>query len=989
MKKKRILSLILCLSLFCSLIVPASSAYADQPGDSGMQVSKTAEANPDGTYTITLEAYATGSQVTSTITEDVPTDIILVLDQSGSMEDDIGQVQYTAYTGNNTQNKSNYEKRHNGGSANLWHKLSDGSFVSVSVTLQQTITYNKITKGRNDNGFSGYTNYWENRNNLYTYVNGEIKKVIYTRERDWVWENWNCKYALEDGTILNQNNEGSRYSPTFQNTDDGYLYLGVVSEDQNVYTYTYTDATGAVQTIGMSTGASTKFTPAFYRRSTSTSGGGSRLNALKNAVTAFSNAVAAKAAGADGDINNTADNIDHRIAVVGFANGYGYNYTTYNYSNTEVFVGSNQYKYGTAAQGQYRNAFQSMNTSAGVSNVNASIGALDADGGTLTNLGLEMANGIFAENPITDGEKRNRVVVLFTDGVPGWSGFESNTANAAISQASTAKNTYGATVYSIGIFSGADASSQGNQNGDETEKANWFMQQVSSNNGAPRWPSYYLSAGDADSLNSIFQQISNNITTGGSSTTLGSETVIKDIISPYFTLPAGALPSDIHLDTYACTGKNGDTYTWSSTSGGNGGATATLSDDQVSVTGFDFSENWCGTETGTDGSVTYRGKKLVITFTVDPKPGFLGGNGVATNDNAGVYENGSATTPVITFEQPTVDVPIQDVTVTAEDKNVYLLGDVTADDLKNGATVMVGDIPLDLSNAEQNYGLEDWQTAFVDITVTVKDKDGNTISPDGLKDLTADTTYTIEVTVAPKNEGSVTQKTGNAPGKINVFKPELTFKDSEGYYGAEVPELSGNLTKTEWKHGTTLDTAVTMIGAKPELGFTYTPEAGKIDNNKINTKQDIGVDVAVKIGNADVTNQTTFLHTACTGQTCTLPDGMKFLIHVKTCTLTIKKTGGADNESYVFDVLKDGTKYSEVTIWGNGTEELVELPVGTYTIQENTGWSWRYTPAYGDGATLNATNPNGSITCTNKSNDKIYWLNGFSQVVRNIFGVSH
>lgn len=988
MKKKRILSLILCLSLFCSLIVPASSAYADQPGDSGMQVSKTAEANPDGTYTITLEAYATGSQVTSTITEDVPTDIILVLDQSGSMEDDIGQVQYTAYTGNNTQNKSNYEKRHNGGSANLWHKLSDGSFVSVSVTLQQTITYNKITKGRNDNGFSGYTNYWENRNNLYTYVNGEIKKVIYTRERDWVWENWNCKYALEDGTILNQNNEGSRYSPTFQNTDDGYLYLGVVSEDQNVYTYTYTDATGAVQTIGMSTGASTKFTPAFYRRSTSTSGGGSRLNALKNAVTAFSNAVAAKAAGADGDINNTADNIDHRIAVVGFANGYGYNYTTYNYSNTEVFVGSNQYKYGTAAQGQYRNAFQSMNTSAGVSNVNASIGALDADGGTLTNLGLEMANGIFAANPIADGEKRNRVIVLFTDGVPGWSGFDSGTANAAISQASTAKNTYGATVYSIGIFSGADASNAGNPSGNETEKANWFMQQVSSNNGAPRWPSYYLSAGDADSLNSIFQQISNNITTGGSSTMLGSETVIKDIISPYFTLPAGALASDIRLDTYDCTGKTGDTYAWSSASSGSSGASAAVTGDQVSVTGFDFSENWCGTETGTDGSVTYRGKKLVITFTVDPKPGFLGGNGVPTNDNAGVYENGSATTPVITFEQPTVDVPIQDVTVTAEDKNVYLLGGVTAEQLKTGAVVEVGGIELALN--EPNYGLQDWQTAFVDITVTVKDKDGNAIPPDGLKDLTADTTYTIEVTVAPKNEGSVTQKTGNAPGKINVFKPELTFKDSEGYYGDAVPtDFSGNKVGSEtWKHGDTVSTDVTMLGTEPTLNISYTPDESKLESGKY-TKQDIGVDVAVKIGGTDVTTYTNFKHQPCENQTCILPDGMKFLIHVKTCTLTINKTGGADNESYVFDVYKDGVKYSEVTVWGNGTETLVELPVGTYTIQENTGWSWRYTADNGTAAILSADNPAGEITCTNTANGKIYWLNGFSQVVRNIFGVSH
>lgn len=971
MKKKKILSLILCLSLFCSLIVPASSAYADQPGDSGMQFSKTATANNDGTYTITLEAYATGSQVTSTITKDVPTDIILVLDQSGSMDDPMGGYVYNAYTEGwfsprNYHNDEYYPLRHNGGSGNLWHKLSNDEYVAVSV--EQESVYTTI---------SGWNNgeYHENQNNLYCFVSGAYKRVNVTSS----WGNY--EYYV-DGSQIGR----GKYSwnePTF---DNGYAPL---YQSQIKYIYSYT-LNGATTKIDESIGADTTPNTQFYKREYSSNAGGTRLNALRNAATTFANAVATKAAGADGDINDTADNIDHRIAVVGFANGNRYGGVNYNYKNTEVFVGSSQYTYGTAAQGQYANAFQSMNTSSGVSNVNASIGALDADGGTLTNLGLEMANGIFAANPIQSGETRNRVVVLFTDGVPGWSGFESNTANAAISQASTAKNTYGATVYSIGIFSGADASNAGNSSGNETQKANWFMQQVSSNNGAPRWPSYYLSAGDADSLNSIFQQISNNITTGGSSTTLGSETVIKDIISPYFTLPAGASASDIRLDTYDCTGMTGDAYTWRSTSGGNGGASAAVTGNQVSVTGFDFSENWCGTETGTDGSVTYRGKKLVITFTVNPKPGFLGGNGVPTNDNAGVYENGSATTPVITFEQPTVDVPIQDVTVAAEDKNVYLLGGVTAEQLKTGATVTVGDVELALN--EPNYGLQDWQTAFVDITVAVKDKDGNAIPSGGLNNLTDDTTYTIEVTVAPNTVGIVEGKTGkNEPGaKINVFKPELTFKDSEGYYGDAVPtDFSGNKVSETWKHGTTLDTTVTMIGAKPELGFTYTPEAGKIDNNKINTKQDIGVDVAVKIGDADVTNQTTFLHTACAGQTCTLPEGKEFLIHVKTCTLTIKKTGGADNESYVFDVLKDGTKYSEVTIWGNGTEELVELPVGTYTIQENTGWSWRYTADNGTAAILSADNPAGEITCTNTANDKIYWLNGFSQVVRNIFGVSH
>ena len=983
MKKKRILSLLLCLSLFCTLIVPASTAYAEPPSGSGMQVSKTATRNDDGTYTITLEAFATGSQQTTTQTKDVPTDIILVLDQSGSMDDPMGRVTYSEYKQKNSKNLDNYDRRHNGGSANLWYKLDDNSYVSVSVT--KTTTYNELsTNLPNYNTWDEC--YWDYANNLYEKVGDEYKKVTLTRSGGFI-SGYTYTYKFSDGTIITS--KGSSETPNLGT--HAPLYTPAADDANTVYTYTYTDAAGTIQTIGTSTGAATQYAPPFYKRSISTNGGGSRLDALKSAVTAFSNAVAAKAAGEDGDINAPADNVNHRIAVVGFASGQRYNGINYNYNNTEVFVGSNQYRYGTAAQGQYGNAFQNMNTSTGVGNVSASITALAADGGTLTNLGLEMANGIFAANPIQSGETRNRVVVLFTDGVPGWSGFESNTANAAISQASTAKNTYGATVYSIGIFSGADASSAGNQNGNETQKANWFMQQVSSNNGAFHYPSYYLSAGDADSLNSIFQQISNNITTGGSSTTLGSETVIKDIISPYFTLPTGASASDIRLDTYACTGKTGDTYTWSSASSGSGGAKASISDDQVSVTGFDFSENWCGTETGTDGSVTYRGKKLVITFTVDPKPGFLGGNGVPTNDNAGVYENGSATTPVITFKQPTVDVPIQDVTVTAQDKNVYLLSDVTAEQLKMGATVDVGGIELNL-NAE-NYGLEDWQTAFVDITVTLKKADGTQFPTTGLNNLTDDTTYTIEVTVAPKNEGSVTQKTGNAPGKINVFKPELTFKDSEGYYGADVPELSDNLTKTEWKRGTTLDTAVTMIGAKPELDFTYTPEAGKIDNNKINTKQDVPVAATVKIRTENVNGHTTFKHQDCTPACSwtepTTAGDPAFLIHVKTCTLTINKTGGAGNESYVFDVYKDGTKYSEVTIWGNGTEELVELPVGTYTIQENTGWSWRYTPAYGDGATLNATNPNGSITCTNTANDKIYWLNGFSQVVRNIFGVSH
>lgn len=994
MKKTKILSLLLCLSLFCALIVPGTRAYADNEPDSGMKISKTATANADGSYTITLEAFATGSKVITEQKTDIPTDIVLVIDQSGSMNDPIGGYTYTAYRtgGYNSRNYHNdeyYPLRHNGGSENLWHKLNNNEYIAVSV--EQKMVYTAI---------SGWSNrkYYDNQNSLYCLVSGEYKSVAVRRE-GYLFSANEYWYTVDGQQILYTTGDDSipnfgQYAPLYQ------------SVKKYIYSYTLNGATTVIEeSFGDGSSPDTQF----YRRDYSSSAGDTRLNALKNAATTFANAVATKAAGEDGDINAPADNVNHRIAVVGFASGQRYNGTNYNYNNTEVFVGSNQYRYGTAAQGQYRNAFQNMNTSTGVGNVSASIEALSADGGTLTNLGLEMGNGIFGANPIAEGEKRNRVVIVFSDGVPGWSGYDSDTANSAITQAGTAKNTYGATVYTIGIFPGADATSAGNQNGNETEKANWFMQRVSSNTQYPQSPSYYLSAADAGTLNSIFQQISNQIETGGAETTLGSETVVKDIISPYFTLPAGTTASGIRIDTYACTGKDGNTYTWSGTSGGPGGATATVDGDQVSVTGFDFSENWCGTETDAQGNSTVRGNKLVISFEVSPKSGFLGGNEVITNASAGIYENGSAQTPVMTFEQPKVNVPIQDVTVTATDKNVYLKGEVTADQLKDGSEISVGDVKLDLSKAtdtDKPYGLDPWQTEYVDITVTVKDKDGNVIS-DKLENLTEDTTYTVEVTVAPKTVGTSTPANGDAAtaktgandpaANIYVFKPELTFKDSSAYYGESVPtnnDYSSNKVGLEtWKHGDTAstDAGVTMLGTKPTLDISYTPDESKLESGKY-TKQDVPVAATVKIGTENVNEHTTFVHqdctTACGWETPATPGAPAFLIHIQTCTLNITKQGGAADESYVFDVFKDGVKYSEVTVWGNGTETLVELPIGTYTISENTGWSWRYSANNGDSAALTAQNPTGSIACTNTKNNN-QWLNGFSEVVRNIFGTNH
>ena len=924
MKKTKIISLLLSLTLLVGVANPAALAIEARAADgttsgSGMEISKTAVYNAaTDDYTITLEAYATGSKVISTEKKDIPTDIVLVLDQSGSMANCI-----------------------------VCGKEMDGSY-----DFHTKYTYTEATNVSNDS----QTTYYVKVGSTYTavsYCNG-------THNIGW-YGSTNCS--------------GGAGWYTSKNSTDHTA--------ENKYIPNTQDPTNGVQ---------------FYTRGESQREDcTSRLSALKNAVTTFVNSVNEKAKGADGR-PGTEDDINHRIAMVGFATGSyteSLNYPAY--GNTELFIGSAQHNYSNDASSYYSSAFQDMSTQSGYNNVIASKDVLAAKGATCVDLGINMANGIFNAykndyqyDEATKSWNRNRVMIVFTDGEPAeYRGYSSDVANNAITNANTTKNMHEATVYTVGIFAGADATSAGDQNGATAQKSNWFMQKVSSNNGVVQNPSYYLSAGDSASLNSIFQQISNNIESGGSSTTLSAETVIKDIVASQFELPAGAKDDDITLETYRCTGKSGDSYTWSKNSDAMGAnATVNETDGTVSVSGFDFAANYVGTVTN-NNNVSYRGHKLVIKFNVKAKDGFLGGNDVYTNASAGVYENSSATEPVLTFNRPQVNVQIKDVTITATDKNVYLLGDLTAEQIKSGATVKCGNVSLNLT--EDNYGLESWQTEYVDITVEIKDKDGNPVTD--LNDLSEDTTYSVSAKVSPKTTNPTSdqgtkavEKTGNASAAINVFNPELTYKDSSVYYGDTAPtDYSSNLTSTKWKHRTTEDSSVTMTGENPTLYMIYTPETHKIQDGNINTKEDVAVDVAVKIGTTDVTDKTTFVHTKCDAN-CTDPANGKFWLHVKTCQLTVTKTGGAGNESYVFTVYKDGVKYSEVSIYGNNSETIYELPVGSYTIAEESGWSWRWTANNDSTATLSKDVTSGTITCTNSSNGKNYWLNGFSEIIKNIIG---
>ena len=651
-------------------------------------------------------------------------------------------------------------------------------------------------------------------------------------------------------------------------------------------------------------------------------------------------------------------------------------------------------------------------------------------GATNVAAGMEQAATLMGSgyNYTGANTQRQKVVIVFTDGVPTTStDFNTTVATNAIASAKNLKDA-GATVYTIGIFSGANpdelyGASGFDTNSDGTVYSQWikdtwgffpgtdfpeadrpagnrFLNYLSSNcpeavsvglerstkglgilhykitykitANFPRTDSdYYLTANNKDNLNEIFQTISENIQSANID--LGSQTVVKDTVSPYFDLPANA--SDIKL--YTAAAKADGTFDTPVTATG---LTPQIVGNAVTVTGFDFNANFVSETKKSDG--TY-GKKLIIEFKVTPKDGFIGGNDVPTNDwqNTGVYDKSGAEVEKFAdaTTTPTVNVPIKTPEFTANNKTIY----------EGNAT-----------NVSGLYTLPDttgWQYDYVKVTAGANDVAGETVSP------TDCTNYTVKVTYAPKTEGTQSKGTPNAmTGKsteqtatVHVLKPTVTatVNDVQKYYGESYTlgdDANGSVTVI-WEDKTEGHTDIPEVeGTAPYVSENLSLTYSATGFNGTVPKHDFDVTVKVMNGNTEITGAviTTTCNVTDSGCTTSDTDG-KYTVHVKTCQLTITKNGGNANEPYVFTVFKDNEKYSEVTVMGGGSKTICELPVGTYTIEEDTGWSWRYNANNGSAANLNATSPTGTITCTNTANnEKIYWLNGFSTVVKNIFGIS-
>lgn len=537
--------LTMMLGMLPTTLLAANTDDSGTAGKSGMHLSKTAHLEDDGTYTINLEAYATGTTTTTTTKEAVPLDIVLVLDQSGSMSDDMS---YT-YT---LEDENGYS--YNDISESPRYYLEDGIYYEVKAGSIFKLYYLSYTK-------NGRTYYLDGN---------KVTTSLPTNYRSRTVNIWNGK---------------------------------------------------------------------LYSRTTIT-----KLAALKNAVSNFVTVVKEKA---------QTDEVNHRIAMVGFASESDYG------NNTEILSvsGSNSgtvgVKYNSDGYADAKqNAFQDTSTVAGNTMLNDAINALDANGATRADLGMTMAKDILAANSFGGDSKRKQLVIMFTDGTPtSWDTFDSGIANNAIGTSKVLKD-QGTTVYTIGVFDSANPSS--------TSNVNQYMNYVSSNYPAAEsltkpgngnyTNGYYLAASSADDLNKIFTSISNTITTPSTTVTLDSNAVMKDILSDDFTLPDGYNAEDkISISTVPGSITDGETITWGKVESSPTGVVATKEqeDNIIDITGFDYSQEFIAPE--------HPGKKLVVTIKgVIPKDSAATGEKVYTNNEAsGIYAK-DATEPAAKFPQPQV-----------------------------------------------------------------------------------------------------------------------------------------------------------------------------------------------------------------------------------------------------------------------------------------------------------------------------------------------
>lgn len=321
-----------------------------------------------------------------------------------------------------------------------------------------------------------------------------------------------------------------------------------------------------------------------------------KLEAMQAAVGTFIDTVAEEA---------QSQNADHRIGIISFAAR----------ANTVEDLTS---------------------VSSGADDLKNAVDHLQANGGTQSDDGLDAAKDML------NGVRRDskKVVILFTDGEPGDYGFTGSVAAAAVNTAKELKDD-GVTVYTIGVFEGADPS-------DTEWNFNRYMNAVSSNYpeataeythsrphggqitvnswedlelGDPAEGDYYFAADDAASLSDVFEGIAEDVTTSTLEAYPDEKAVLSDTLTEYVSFPAdmqtSGEESDVSISYVPVSSINNDTIAWGSPDDVPNDIEVDVKDGTIKITGFDYVKHAVTATTDKDGTTTYSGGKLVVSFPIE------------------------------------------------------------------------------------------------------------------------------------------------------------------------------------------------------------------------------------------------------------------------------------------------------------------------------------------------------------------------------------
>lgn len=222
-----------------------------------------------------------------------------------------------------------------------------------------------------------------------------------------------------------------------------------------------------------------------------------RIAALKAAANSFID----KIAESNGKIADESQR--HRVSIVKFS------------GDKSEWVGNDTYRSGGYTY-NYSQVMKTMTTvdASGKDSLKSTVNSIRPAGATQADYGLELASSQLASNGRPGATK---VVVFFTDGAPtSTNGFETGVANSAVTAAKSMKDS-GTTIYTIGIFSGANPNPA-----EPSGRENSFMNAVSSNypnataynNLGARVSAdaaYYKTATTSGDLKTLFESISQEI----------------------------------------------------------------------------------------------------------------------------------------------------------------------------------------------------------------------------------------------------------------------------------------------------------------------------------------------------------------------------------------------------------------------------------------------------------------------------------------------